>query len=422
MAGQVDHTNLSTKAARERVGVSKATTGVSGFAWHVIVPGYVALGYRRNHGKPGRWKIRITGAGGVYTYRSAGVADDRLEADGKHVLTFEQAEDAARKLAKAPKIEQMTIERAVGHYLASCEARGVKDLATIESRARRLILPKLGHLLIEGDPKDPGVVSLWKLAAWLDELALAPASYRGGGIRPSDGRARRVSANKARTVLISALKTVRGEVSDRNWIGFAPFKKVNEGRAEYLSRAQQQSFLDHCDAASGFRDLVKAALLTGCRFGELCNLRAGDYHDGKIEIRTSKSGEPRTIDVPHGIDFFEELETRAVAGVLLPNRTHGRAWRKSEQNRPMAAALKAAGLDGLGVSFHSLRHSYASAMVSDGVPLLTVSKLLGHADLRMTTRYSHLAPSVLRDAVAAHAPRFEAPNVVEIAGRRRRHP
>jgi integrase len=48
------------------------------------------------------------------------------------------------------------------------------------------------------------------------------------------------------------------------------------------------------------------------------------------------------------------------------------------------------------VVFHSLRHSYASWLVMDGVPLYTVAELMGHSDLEMTRRYSHLAPDTLR--------------------------
>ena len=49
--------------------------------------------------------------------------------------------------------------------------------------------------------------------------------------------------------------------------------------------------------------------------------------------------------------------------------------------------------------FHSLRHSYASRLVSRGVDLYVVSQLMGHSDLTMTKRYSHLRPDTLKAAV-----------------------
>lgn len=49
---------------------------------------------------------------------------------------------------------------------------------------------------------------------------------------------------------------------------------------------------------------------------------------------------------------------------------------------------------------HGLRHHFASALVSAGVDLFTVSKLLTHKDVKTTQRYAHLGDQVLRDAVA----------------------
>ncbi|EFK10192.1 site-specific recombinase, phage integrase family [delta proteobacterium NaphS2] len=49
--------------------------------------------------------------------------------------------------------------------------------------------------------------------------------------------------------------------------------------------------------------------------------------------------------------------------------------------------------------FHSLRHSYASRLVARGVDLYVVGQLMGHSDLTMTKRYSHLRPDTLQAAV-----------------------
>ena len=48
---------------------------------------------------------------------------------------------------------------------------------------------------------------------------------------------------------------------------------------------------------------------------------------------------------------------------------------------------------------HDLRHTFASWLVTEGVPLLEVSQLLGHSTIKMTERYAHLAPDSLESAV-----------------------
>ena len=59
------------------------------------------------------------------------------------------------------------------------------------------------------------------------------------------------------------------------------------------------------------------------------------------------------------------------------------------------------------VSFHALRHTWASLATMAGVPLLVVARNLGHADTRMVERhYGHLAPSFVVEAIRANAPRY----------------
>ena len=59
------------------------------------------------------------------------------------------------------------------------------------------------------------------------------------------------------------------------------------------------------------------------------------------------------------------------------------------------------------ISFHILRHTWASLAVMAGVPLLVVAKNLGHSDTRMVEKhYGHLAPSFITDAIRAGAPRY----------------
>src|SRR5712671_409599 len=69
---------------------------------------------------------------------------------------------------------------------------------------------------------------------------------------------------------------------------------------------------------------------------------------------------------------------------------------KSQQQRPLVEACHAATVTPA-ISFHTLRHTYASLMVMDGVPLIVVARNLGHSDTRMVEKhYGHLTSSYIR--------------------------
>lgn len=66
--------------------------------------------------------------------------------------------------------------------------------------------------------------------------------------------------------------------------------------------------------------------------------------------------------------------------------------------RALQSAAKRAGLTGVGL--HTLRHSAASVMLSNGVPISVVSQLLGHSGISITVDvYGHVSPDVSRNAL-----------------------
>ena len=179
-------------------------------------------------------------------------------------------------------------------------------------------------------------------------------------------------------------------------------------RVRYLQVAEAQRLLNACDP--DFRPLVRAALETGCRYGELTRLEVQDFNPdaGTLAIRKSKSGKPRHVVLtPEGSAFFREHCVGRGGHELLFQRPDGRTWNKSEQKRPMEEACERAKIAPR-ISFHGLRHTWASHATMNGVPLMVVSRNLGHADTRMVEKhYGHLAPSFIVDAIRAGAPRFE---------------
>jgi site-specific recombinase XerD len=121
------------------------------------------------------------------------------------------------------------------------------------------------------------------------------------------------------------------------------------------------------------------------------------------KIGTPKSGKDR--EIPLNAEALQAMKQhRHVRGPLVFCQNDGAMLAETETCRPLAMACKVAGLRT--VSWHTLRHTFASHLVMRGQPLKAVQELMGHASIEMTMRYAHLSPEVRRDAVnALSAPR-----------------
>ena len=154
---------------------------------------------------------------------------------------------------------------------------------------------------------------------------------------------------------------------------------------------------------------MQAALQTGARYGELVRLQVCDFNADAdtLAIRQSKSGKSRHVVLTsEGAALFAQLAAGRSGPEPLLRRANGQPFAKSQQTRPMIAACERAKITPR-VSFHVLRHTWASLAVMASVPLLVVAKNLGHADTRMVERhYGHLAPSYVADEIRKGAPRF----------------
>jgi integrase len=234
-----------------------------------------------------------------------------------------------------------------------------------------------------------------------------------------DGRrARRASANRTWTILRAALNHAFHNdetVSDVAWRKVAPFKKVDAVRARYLSIEDAKRLINACDP--DFRLLVQAALRTGARYGELAQLTAAGFNpdSGTLHIRQSKSGKARDIILTdEAVALFKQLTAGRAGNDLILHKADGAAWQKSDQARRMAEAVTRAKIKPA-ISFHGLRHTWASLAVMNGVPLMVVAKNLGHGDSRMVEKhYGHLAQSYIADAIKAGAPRFGMPKPINV--------
>ena len=170
----------------------------------------------------------------------------------------------------------------------------------------------------------------------------------------------------------------------------------------YLSDDEALRLTNAC--ADDVRQMVTAALLTGCRYGEIAALKCGDFDPDSdtLYIATSKSGKPRHIVLTdEGSEFFTQASTGRPKDEIAFRRSTGGAWGRTHQYRPLLEACENAGINPP-ASFHVLRHTYASRLAMNGVPMKVIAEQLGHADTRITEKhYAHLTDSYKADTVRA---------------------
>ena len=424
MARTVREAALATRTARLRLAVSNKPY------WRALEKG-LHLGYRRR-ATGGSWIARRRLDSGLYREGKLALADDLQDANGEGVLDFSQAQVAARRWwldeqrrdqgLGAPRRGPYTVKQACDDYLEDYRRRGGRAVEVLGYAFTGHVLPKLG-------PMQVAKLTTGQLQDWHRSIAEQPRRLRTRPGAPQNFaafdrndpeavRERRATANRVLNYFRAALNLAwRNGLapSDDAWRRVKPFRGVDAPVIRYLTTDEITRLLNACSGS--FRDLVHAALLTGCRYGELCRLKVADYNRdvGTLTVRIGKGGKARHVTLTEeGPELFERLVAGRSAQDHILLRDTNSTWGKSQQKRLMDAASARAGINPP-VSFHVLRHSHASHLAMRGVPMGVIARQLGHADTRMTERhYAHLAPSYIAETIRKSFPRLtpERPAVV----------
>lgn len=194
--------------------------------------------------------------------------------------------------------------------------------------------------------------------------------------------------------------------------GQNPVNQVKKPRADnrrvrFLSREEAERLLTELrdSGLDQLHDMSLLALYCGLRAGEIFNLSWDciDFERGSVRLKDTKSGRGRVVFMTDRVKgmFERRSESADGRGLVFPARTGSRAV---EVSNAFAAVVERMGFNrGIEdrrdkVVFHTLRHTFASWLVENGVDLFTVKELLGHSSLSMTERYSHLSPGTLQAA------------------------
>lgn len=182
-------------------------------------------------------------------------------------------------------------------------------------------------------------------------------------------------------------------------------RKENNSRVRFLSRGENGEYQRLAKAIGEkypehFAEFT-FALNTGLRLSSqyAATYEMIDWARNVLDLPRTKNDDP--VHVPLNIDVLAAVRSLPSwwerKGPVFRNQRHPDEPVLSNDHW-FKPALKAAGISDF--RWHDLRHTFASWLVQEGVPLDRVSKLLGHKSLSMTMRYAHLAPSQLHEDVA----------------------
>ena len=183
-------------------------------------------------------------------------------------------------------------------------------------------------------------------------------------------------------------------------------KQKDNKRMRFLTKEEANVLLDALKQKSiNLHDMALFSLLEGARAGAIFNLQWKDidWDINRVTLLDTKNGE--TYIQPLHPTIKEMLLRRYKEdkeGYIFKSKSGGKI---KDLSNTYQRTIDALGFnDGITdnrqkVVFHTLRHTYASWLVMNGVDLYTTQKLMGHKSNQMTQRYAHLAPGHLEKAI-----------------------
>lgn len=177
-------------------------------------------------------------------------------------------------------------------------------------------------------------------------------------------------------------------------------------RLRYLSREEAPALLAEIATMSGdVHDMALLSIHTGMRAGEVFSLTWADVDlaAGVLQLKDTKSNKNRPAFMTEAVKSMLQARTKsAPAGLVFPGRNGKKIVQASDTfNR----AVDKLGLnEGITdrrqrVTFHTLRHTFASWLVETGTDIYIIQGLMGHSDIKLTMRYAHIGENSSRAAV-----------------------
>lgn len=345
------------------------------------------LGYRKNR-RDGAWVARWAGH-----FETIGAADDILAADDATVLSFQQAEEKARRLfaasnrgdagRAADEAKSLTVRKAVEDYIAACEARERKRKGD-GAQLRRDAKLKLGRHVLAADEalaaKPLRELTSDDLATWRKGRAKALAETAVRRVVNDFKAALNAAALEHRKRLPGLIEEIRAGFKTTEPAGVIARDKQILADADIRRVLSAARVVDERDGWEGdLLRLVAALAATGARFSQVARVRVVDVQAAQSRLMVPVSAKGRGekarthIAVQTGADILDLLRPAFVGRkgheplFLRPHwrqekvgkwiKTCRELWRSpSELTRPWAEIIAEAGLP-KGTVPYALRHS-----------------------------------------------------------------
>jgi len=360
MSQNTRSSQLETRTARLRLPIRRKVYTAR------IGPG-VRLGYRRG-ATSGTWSVLVADGRGGASLRRFALADDFEEADNVSVLSYGQALDQARSIARgaAGGGKMITVAQALDAYALDLRARG----ADVRN-ARRPLAHLPPHLLA----KPVALLTVAELRSWRDGLIekMTPSSV-GRTARPL-----------AAALALAARSDPRIGNRDAWRVGLERLPDSERSRNVIIGEAEVLSIISAANAIdSAFGLLVETTAVTGSRPSQITRLVTADLQDDRPDPRlmmpSSLKGSGRKRrerrPVPITVGLGERLRQTAAGrtdDAPLLVRPDGLPWGASDHRRLVKRAVVAAGLDPSNVTIYALRHSSIVRQLVANVPVRIVA-------------------------------------------------
>lgn len=200
------------------------------------------------------------------------------------------------------------------------------------------------------------------------------------GLKPS-------SVNRHQAILSGMFTKLINAGEFYNDHPFRNIKKLKEGTTEmaFLSAEEIKELL--LNLTGDNLKVTKLCLATGGRWSEISNLKAEHIINNVVTFMKTKNGKRRSVPIS------DELVT------VIKNKSNGQLF-KPNYNAVRTTLRKLKPDLPKGQAAHVLRHTFATHFMMNGGNIITLQRVLGHANIQQTMTYAHFSPRYLQDAIA----------------------